>query len=50
MRYMEENWTALDTPLSDKDERSILNSVERVQIADPNLPLAFAGYNYTDIQ
>jgi hypothetical protein len=42
MKYMEENWTALDT-LSDEDEKSIRNSIERVQICGPLLAAHVCG-------
>jgi aryl-alcohol dehydrogenase-like predicted oxidoreductase len=50
LKYVEENWAALDIQLSDEEEKEIRHFVEGNEVAGPYLPPRFAGYNYIDTQ
>lgn len=50
LKYMEENWAALEIDLSDEEEKEIRHFVENAEVAGPSLPPQFSSYNYTDTQ
>ena len=48
LKYVEENWAALDVHLSADETAEIRSFVESAEVAGPPLPPQFASYNYTD--
>ena len=48
LKYLEENWAALDVHLTDDDEREIRRFVETAEIAGHTMPPQFRGYNFRD--
>lgn len=48
LKYLEENWGALDVVLSDEDEAEVREFVTNAEIAGGNLPDAFKHYEYRD--
>ena len=48
LKYLEENWAALDVHLTDEDEAEIRQFVETAEIAGHSLPPQFASYNFRD--
>jgi aryl-alcohol dehydrogenase-like predicted oxidoreductase len=48
MKYLEDNWGALDVMLSDEDEADIRKFVETAEVAGGNLPPAFKHFEYRD--
>jgi len=48
MKYLEENWGALDVALSDEEEREIREFVESNELAGGPAPAAFAAYLFRD--
>lgn len=48
LKYLEENWAALDVVLSDGDEKEVRIFLEKAEIAGGPLPKAFENYNYRD--
>jgi aryl-alcohol dehydrogenase-like predicted oxidoreductase len=48
MKYLEENWGALDVNMTDEDEKEIRDFVQAADIAGGPLPVAFEHYNYRD--
>lgn len=48
LKYLEENWAALDVELTDEEEAEIRQFVQTADIAGAPLPAAFASYNYRD--
>ena len=48
MKYLEENWAALDIELSDEEARKVKKFLERAEVAGDTLPPAFKGYNFKD--
>jgi len=48
MKYMEENWAALEISLSAEESTEIRSFLERAEVGGPALPPQFASYNYTD--
>ena len=48
LKYLEENWGALNVTLSDKEEAEIRNFVETAEIAGTANPAQFASYLFRD--
>ncbi|KAF2498732.1 Aldo/keto reductase [Lophium mytilinum] len=48
LKYLEENWAAVDIKLSDEDEKEIRRFLETADIAGTALPPAFANHAYVD--
>jgi aryl-alcohol dehydrogenase-like predicted oxidoreductase len=48
LKYLEENWGALDVHLTDEDEAEIRHFVETAEIAGHYMPPQFEGYAFTD--
>ena len=48
LKYLEENWGALDVHLTDEDEAEIRHFVETAEIAGHHLPPQFENYAFTD--
>ena len=48
LKYLEENWAALDLSLSDEEEAEIRAFGETAEIAGTSQPSAFADYLYRD--
>lgn len=48
MKYLEENWAALDTVLSDEEALVIRRFLETAEIAGETLPAAFKGCAFKD--
>lgn len=48
MKYMEENWAALDVVLSDGDVAEVQKFLDSAEIAGDTLPTAFKGYRFKD--
>ena len=48
LKYLEENWSALDVHLTDEDEAEIRHFAETAEIAGHNLPPQFESYAFRD--
>ncbi|KAF2807001.1 Aldo/keto reductase, partial [Mytilinidion resinicola] len=48
LKYLEDNWAALDVKLEDEDEKEIRRFLESAEIAGTALPPAFANHAYVD--
>lgn len=48
LKYLEENWGALDVHLTDEDEAEIRRFVESAEIAGHYMPPKFESYAFTD--
>lgn len=48
MKYLEENWAALDIVLSDEEAAEIRKFLEKAEISGDTLPAAFKGYGFKD--
>ncbi|MCJ1304107.1 hypothetical protein MMC08_006919 [Hypocenomyce scalaris] len=48
LKYLEENWGALDVHLTDEDEAEIRHFVETAEIAGHNMPPQFESYTFRD--
>lgn len=48
IKYLEENWAALDIKLSDEEEAEVRQFVKSAEIAGDVAPPQFKGYNFTD--
>jgi aryl-alcohol dehydrogenase-like predicted oxidoreductase len=48
LKYLEENWAALDIDLTDAEEAEIRYFVNAAQVSGPALPPMFADYNFRD--
>lgn len=48
LRYVEENWAALDIKLTDEDEAEIRQFVKTAEIAGGYMPKGFEGFIYRD--
>jgi aryl-alcohol dehydrogenase-like predicted oxidoreductase len=48
LKYLEENWGALDVHLTDEDEAEIRHFVETAEIAGHYMPPQFESYTFTD--
>ncbi len=48
IKYLEENWNALNIHLSDEEEAEVRRFLEAADIAGTPLPPAFASYGYVD--
>lgn len=48
LKYLEENWAALDVSLTDEEEREIRAFAETTKIAGGSSPAAFEAYFYRD--
>ncbi|KAE8446368.1 hypothetical protein EG329_012117 [Mollisiaceae sp. DMI_Dod_QoI] len=50
LKYLEENWGALDVKLTDEDEAEVRSFVEHAEIAGHYMPPSFESYTFTDTQ
>jgi hypothetical protein len=50
LKYLEENWGALDVRLTDEDEAEIRHFVETVEIAGHYMPPQFEHYTFRDTE
>lgn len=48
VKYLEENWGALDVHLTDEDEAEIRRFAESAEIAGHTMPPQYAGWDYVD--
>ncbi|KAI1769396.1 putative aldo-keto reductase [Hypoxylon sp. FL1150] len=48
VKYLEQNWAALDIALSDEEEREIREFAENAKLSGGALPEAFAGHRFRD--
>ncbi|MCJ1381395.1 hypothetical protein MMC17_004505 [Xylographa soralifera] len=48
LKYLEENWDALDVSLTDKEEAEIRAFAETTELAGSHIPAQFAAYIYRD--
>lgn len=48
LRYLEENWAALDIHLTDQDEAEIRRFVEAAEVSGSNMPPKYEDYVFVD--
>jgi aryl-alcohol dehydrogenase-like predicted oxidoreductase len=48
LKYLEENWTALDVHLTDEEEAEIRHFLETAEVAGNTMHPQFEHYNFAD--
>lgn len=48
LKYLEENWSAVNVQLTDEDVAEIRHFVETAEIAGHYMPPQFEGYTFTE--